>query len=460
MASSGLSVRTRQLIFWATVALALASNCWFGWLVIVGDRTAGRGYACLASLLTILAHVVLMPAIVAPEDYFLLVPRGLRWQHLLTCAFLVLQAAQPLTETGKLCSRTEFPLVVCRIWIAASTLYLVIQARLGKLAVWSLIRLTLGLTAVSTFLSNELMGALRDGFVRERSLYLFMLTNAFLAGTCTQSFRTVLREMLLAVPLGVLQKGEYERLSTDKGSPPRRRSEKNGSCRSCSSKSDSEMAEINAIFGADPIDDDIISKLSDSPTLGVRGSSSNRFDSFRLLPQFYAEQHHDGVTYIEDPSQRLRYQLMVKDGKLIDTSTGAPLCPGAAKEGMYTMDTSGNVYVCFDHPKTFHHSSFVAGKPVAAAGTITVCDGRLRAISNESGHYMPPPSTLTCAMERLAELGVAGLQSVQLDIVTRSAYDAPAAGAGRVEVGTLRSRAAAESPVGAAAEDCNEEYGS
>ena len=63
-------------------------------------------------------------------------------------------------------------------------------------------------------------------------------------------------------------------------------------------------------------------------------------------------------------------------------------------------------------------------------------------------------------MERLAELGVAGLQSVQLDIVTRSAYDAPAAGAGRVEVGTLRSRAAAESPVGAAAEDCNEEYGS
>ena len=203
-----------------------------------------------------------------------------------------------------------------------------IQARLGKLPVWSLIRLVLGLTAVSTFLSNELMGALRDGFVRERSLYLFMLTNAFLAGACTQSFRTVLREMLLAVPLGVLQKGEYERLSTDKGSPPRRRSEKNGSCRSCSSKSDSEMAEITAILGADPIDDDIMSKLSDSPTLGVRGSSSNRFDSFRLLPQFYAEQHHDGVTYIEDPSQRLRYQLMVKDGKLIDVDRSASLSRG------------------------------------------------------------------------------------------------------------------------------------
>ena len=41
-----------------------------------------------------------------------------------------------------------------------------------------------------------------------------------------------------------------------------------------------------------------------------------------------------------------------------------------------------------------HHSSFLAGAPVAAAGEIKVVNGRLVSISNGSGHYRPPPGYL------------------------------------------------------------------
>ena len=42
----------------------------------------------------------------------------------------------------------------------------------------------------------------------------------------------------------------------------------------------------------------------------------------------------------------------------------------------------------------FHHSSFLGGEPVAAAGEIKVVAGRLESISNNSGHYMPEPGYL------------------------------------------------------------------
>jgi hypothetical protein len=42
----------------------------------------------------------------------------------------------------------------------------------------------------------------------------------------------------------------------------------------------------------------------------------------------------------------------------------------------------------------FHHSSFLAGEPVAAAGEIRVSNGVLKTVSNNSGHYQPQPGYL------------------------------------------------------------------
>ncbi len=39
----------------------------------------------------------------------------------------------------------------------------------------------------------------------------------------------------------------------------------------------------------------------------------------------------------------------------------------------------------------FNHSSFTGGRPIAAAGEITVKKGELKLVSNKSGHYFPKP---------------------------------------------------------------------
>lgn len=67
------------------------------------------------------------------------------------------------------------------------------------------------------------------------------------------------------------------------------------------------------------------------------------------------------------------------------------------------------------HPTAIHHSSMVAGAPVAAAGTMRIRDGQLLSISNESGHYAPPPSSLQSVLARLGAMGVGRLDVVQLD---------------------------------------------
>jgi hypothetical protein len=54
----------------------------------------------------------------------------------------------------------------------------------------------------------------------------------------------------------------------------------------------------------------------------------------------------------------------------------------------------------------FHHSSFQNGGDVLGAGDLQVDDGRVKAISNESGHYHPGAQHLVQSMEHLDGLGV------------------------------------------------------
>ncbi|WP_218581945.1 hypothetical protein, partial [Nocardia cyriacigeorgica] len=55
------------------------------------------------------------------------------------------------------------------------------------------------------------------------------------------------------------------------------------------------------------------------------------------------------------------------------------------------MDNQGNLYASLHHaPGQFHHSSFLAGGPVAGAGELEVIDGVLQLVTDSSGHYRPP----------------------------------------------------------------------
>ena len=125
------------------------------------------------------------------------------------------------------------------------------------------------------------------------------------------------------------------------------------------------------------------------------------------------EEEDTRVVYWSD-AERAAHLVGARGGLLVDPS-GEPLDPdldnpkhkhrtGAA---LFVMDLTGNIYFTFDQRYgLLHHSSLAAGGPVAAAGELVVLKGELVSVSNASGHYRPPPSTIDLVWARLVELGV------------------------------------------------------
>ncbi|RJF99468.1 PAAR domain-containing protein [Noviherbaspirillum saxi] len=122
------------------------------------------------------------------------------------------------------------------------------------------------------------------------------------------------------------------------------------------------------------------------------------------------------VTYLSE-SERAEYRLVFKDGKayeadgsLFDT-TDTP-----NGKAIFVMDGEGNFFAYkYAEVGEFHHSSFLAGKPVAAAGELTSYDGLIVEISNKSGHYKPSVDFLLQAMNELENKGVS-IESIFPDI--------------------------------------------
>lgn len=72
---------------------------------------------------------------------------------------------------------------------------------------------------------------------------------------------------------------------------------------------------------------------------------------------------------------------------------------------LYVLDGYGNLYAAPDSQTKglFHHSSFVRGKDVICAGSMVVENGKLKDISNMSGHYHPSADRLKEAVVLLRD---------------------------------------------------------
>ncbi|MQA86273.1 MAG: hypothetical protein GEV03_16970 [Streptosporangiales bacterium] len=119
------------------------------------------------------------------------------------------------------------------------------------------------------------------------------------------------------------------------------------------------------------------------------------------------------VEYL-DEAAREEYRLFVHDGRLygvdgrpFDTSEGKSIFGRGDRRAIFVMDRYGNIYASNNHQLgRFHHSSFLAGEPVAGAGEMRVVNGRLEYISDRSGHYKPTPEYLEQVVERLRRDGI------------------------------------------------------
>jgi hypothetical protein len=94
------------------------------------------------------------------------------------------------------------------------------------------------------------------------------------------------------------------------------------------------------------------------------------------------------------------------DGSLFDTTGGKTAWSGGGR-AIFVMDGNGNLYASLEQKVGHtHHSSFLGGEPVAGAGEIQVHDGRLVAMTDQSGHYQPSAATNDQALQSLRNQGL------------------------------------------------------
>ena len=139
---------------------------------------------------------------------------------------------------------------------------------------------------------------------------------------------------------------------------------------------------------------------------------------YKLLPKYIGENKASTpdkkVVLYWSEEQRKAHQLFVKEGKLVDFR-GVLLDPhledpkhqDRSGGAIYAMDIYGRIFFSFDHKYgTIHHSTLVGGDAIATAGEFFVQDGVLLSISNASGHYRPPASSLKRILDYFKQRGV------------------------------------------------------
>lgn len=134
-------------------------------------------------------------------------------------------------------------------------------------------------------------------------------------------------------------------------------------------------------------------------TNALIGATGSQYQTVAMLEQYVGENRQGGffsprVVYYMDDRARVGHEVFVEgaEGKLVDAS-GVELNAGSEDDlAMFVMDETGVIYLSESEAiGQLHHSSFLAGGNVAAAGEMLVREGRLILITNRSGHYRPPP---------------------------------------------------------------------
>jgi hypothetical protein len=100
------------------------------------------------------------------------------------------------------------------------------------------------------------------------------------------------------------------------------------------------------------------------------------------------------VQYLND-TERAQYEVHVNNGLLHDAS--GRLLQSPDYPGIFAMSPEGRIFFADADtaiPGQFHHSSFLAGQPVAAAGELAIENGTIQSMTTASGHYRTGMSNL------------------------------------------------------------------
>ncbi|KAI1313431.1 hypothetical protein EDD11_002639 [Mortierella claussenii] len=135
-------------------------------------------------------------------------------------------------------------------------------------------------------------------------------------------------------------------------------------------------------YAVEAIDGLLYYKLSGKPvhTLPTSVQAGDHVDVSQILPD--ANDHDDEATRLE--KKRIRNK----------------------SKFIYVTDPSGTLYVAQKVKGQFHHSSFLGGGTVCAAGGIIVNHGKLIKINPKSGHYRPGQRHFDRLLNSLKAMGI------------------------------------------------------
>ncbi|GLD96656.1 hypothetical protein PINS_up005339 [Pythium insidiosum] len=128
---------------------------------------------------------------------------------------------------------------------------------------------------------------------------------------------------------------------------------------------------------------------------------------------------HKRVAYYRSDTERRDFEVAVVHNtpesvpvRLEYVATHRAVHTDSGSKWIFVLTRDARLYVARKRKGHFHHSSFLAGAPIAAAGKIYVRDGRIRAIEPHSGHFKPTLENLSFLREVLACHGY-DLQSIR-----------------------------------------------
>ena len=173
-------------------------------------------------------------------------------------------------------------------------------------------------------------------------------------------------------------------------------------------------------------DKTIISKVDIAKNAnGHYGNSGKEYTIVGELTTFKGEEKGlkagmERIKYFSE-KERIEFEIFIDDdGRLrnwkgeIFSTVALKTISGGKGNAIFVMTTDGRIFIGPQSHGYIHHSSFVSGGAVAAAGEIVVRAGRVSMINAKSGHYFPEPWELS-NKQFLDELSLRGVDTNSID---------------------------------------------
>ncbi|MGH9067484.1 MAG: hypothetical protein ACRD0J_08360 [Acidimicrobiales bacterium] len=158
---------------------------------------------------------------------------------------------------------------------------------------------------------------------------------------------------------------------------------------------------------------------------GTHGMNHPLFPT--MTPTWGAQFNARQVRYDRSKPEQDASAVRVAGGQLTWAQSGTPVDtsgptwvthfsgPGWA---IYVLSPDGHLHVASHKVGAYHHSSLMAGVPVAAAGELKAAGGAVTHLSNKSGHYMPGQEHLRNMLWFLAGKSGVALGSFALTVTS------------------------------------------